>query len=606
VILHGGLLAASIPDYRVTIDSAYHVSLGRAYGEQGFVPWDDINFGLRGRPNLQGPLLHAAIGGLGRILGGGGDDYVLANAILAVVQWLAAMATAAFFAGTLGGELAMLLAVALLSGAAFTSTSFAVGIPSGWLFIFTPWAIWFFLQGRFALASVAASLAIYSHLGGYLTVPVGIAIAALLTRRWQGLLLCGGLVAILTLPYAMHVIRYAGWLSGIKSHASLLFDPLLEVLAIAGAVRLLRKPREHPFMAAWLLAPVAWLLQDPGRFLLQWPLGGSVAAGLLMADWLGRIDDRRQRVRLTAGITVLATVLPFGLPALAGEIAWEAGNHYPCAINWSRARTLVRSVERAGFGHQLIADYSPELCPALAVYAPISCEKGHWVEVQPLVDPADDVRAASKVYILPLGSNDQVVMAMRLRGWIAAHGGDRDTLIVTLVRRPPIGDAAAAASATISAEAQWLGRNAINNALTYADLVRASSAAAMEQFRQELALQRAHAGRVELACIVYAWALERDDPLQARAMRKVGLGLGVIASFIGDDYALDFLSNRRFAELQERFLELATHSTRLAFDPSPSPELMASFDSLLGSVLKARGDMFPGRPPGDWLPWLPG
>src|SRR5207245_2721648 len=151
------------------------------------------------------------------------------------------------------------------------------------------------------------------------------------------------------------------------------------------------------------------------------------------------------------------------------------------------------------------------------------------------------------------------------------HGDDGKTVVANLVRRPPIADAAAAASEIISVEAQWLGRNTINNALSYADLVRASSAAAMGQFRQQLAIQRAHAGRVELACIVYAWALEPDDPQLAYAMRKVALGIGVIASFIGDDYALDFLSNGRFAELHERFLELAARSTLLAFDPSPSP-----------------------------------
>jgi hypothetical protein len=103
----------------VTIDSAYHISMGRDYAQHGLVPWDRINFGPGGRPNLQGPLLQAAIGGLGRLLGGRGDDYVLANAILAVIQWAAAMGTTAFFTFWLGGEIAMLLAVALLSGAAF-------------------------------------------------------------------------------------------------------------------------------------------------------------------------------------------------------------------------------------------------------------------------------------------------------------------------------------------------------------------------------------------------------------------------------------------------------------------------------------------------------
>jgi hypothetical protein len=102
--VHGALLLATLGDWRVTIDSAYHVSLARAWGEHGLVPWDHINFGPGGRPNLQGPLMYLVIGGLGRAMGGAGRDYVLANAIVAAAQWAAAMATAAVFALWLGGE----------------------------------------------------------------------------------------------------------------------------------------------------------------------------------------------------------------------------------------------------------------------------------------------------------------------------------------------------------------------------------------------------------------------------------------------------------------------------------------------------------------------
>ncbi len=54
--LHGILLLLSLPDYFVSIDSGYHVSLARRYGEHGTAWWDHINFGPGGRPNLQGPL----------------------------------------------------------------------------------------------------------------------------------------------------------------------------------------------------------------------------------------------------------------------------------------------------------------------------------------------------------------------------------------------------------------------------------------------------------------------------------------------------------------------------------------------------------------------
>jgi hypothetical protein len=610
LLLHGGLLASSIKDYRVTIDSAYHVSIGREYGEHGLVPWDAINFGPRGRPNLQGPLLHAAIGGLGRLLGGSGDDYVLANATLAVIQWAAAMGTAAFFAYRLAGEVAMLLAVALLSGAAFAGTSFAIGIPSGWLFIFSPWAIWFFLHDRILFAAIATAIAIYSHLGGYLTAPVGIAMAGLMTRRWRQLFECGAITLGLTLPYTIHIIRYLDWLSGVKSHSELLFDPMLDVLAIAGAIGLLAAPRDQPFMVAWLLAPIVWLFQDAGRFLLQWPLGGSVAAGWLLANKLACSADAPHRIRCAIGIAVVATLLPFGLPSLSGEIAWAAGTHYPLAVDWRSARSIAENIDHAVLAGTLVADYSPALCPAIAVYTDISCEKGSWVEVQPRFDPADYIAAAQKTYIIPLRPGDAMLQALTERGLLAvSSSGDAALLsssVVRLVHRLSISDAAALASATISAEARWLGRNAINNMLSYSDFEQMLTASGRDQFRLMLATQRVHAGRVELVCLLYASALEPSDSQDALAMRQIALKLGVVASYLSDDFALEFLGQTRFAELREQFYELATRSNRLAFDPAPSPELMANFNSLVNTALRSRGDMFPGRPAGDWLSWLSG
>ncbi|HJU28249.1 MAG TPA: hypothetical protein VJ718_03715, partial [Candidatus Binataceae bacterium] len=376
LLAHFVLLVVAIPDYRVTIDSAYHVALGRAYGTHGLVTWDKINFGPRGRPNLQAPMLHLAIGALGRAIGGAGNSYIFGKAILAVLQWAAAMATAAWFAWRLGGATAMLFAATLLSGAAFAGGSFAAGIPSGWLFIETPWAIWFFLRRRTGASAAATSAAIYTHLGGYLTAPVGVFVAAAITRRWRALVIVGAITAILTAPYTIHVLRYLGWLSGVRSHSALLFDPMLDLLAIAGAVRILRHPRDNPFMTAWLLAPIAWVFQDPGRFFLQWPLGGSVAAALMLTDWINRIELPHRRALYSAAIAAIASLAPFGPPSLAAEIAWDAGMRWPRPVNWNRAHKLANEVKGAGLTGYLVADYNPALCPAIAVYAPISCEKG--------------------------------------------------------------------------------------------------------------------------------------------------------------------------------------------------------------------------------------
>ncbi|MGD8277733.1 MAG: hypothetical protein PVH00_06890, partial [Gemmatimonadota bacterium] len=195
--LHGVLLLSTLTDYRVSIDSGYHVSLARQYGEHGTAFWDSINYAPAGRPNLQGPALHMAIGALGRVMGGTGGAYVLANAILAVLQWAAAMLTAVYFARRWSGDLAALFAAALLSGSAASAIPFSIGIPSGWIFIVTPWAIHFFLEGKLWWATAFLTAGIYMHLGGFVTAPVGVFIAALLTKRVRRLVIVGGATAVL-------------------------------------------------------------------------------------------------------------------------------------------------------------------------------------------------------------------------------------------------------------------------------------------------------------------------------------------------------------------------------------------------------------------------
>jgi hypothetical protein len=133
--LHGVLLLITPPDYFVGIDSSCHVSLACWYGQHGSVWWDHINYRPGGRPNLQARSCTWPSDTWGRMFGGDGMDYANSNAMLALVQWVAAMFTAWFFARRYGGDWAKLFAAALLSGALLTSTSCAVGMPSGRLHI---------------------------------------------------------------------------------------------------------------------------------------------------------------------------------------------------------------------------------------------------------------------------------------------------------------------------------------------------------------------------------------------------------------------------------------------------------------------------------------
>ncbi|MGH8012272.1 MAG: hypothetical protein ACREQ4_07230 [Candidatus Binataceae bacterium] len=602
--LHGALIAVSIPNYRVTIDSAYHVSLARYYGLHGQAWWDHINFGPGGRPNLQGPLMHVAVAVAGRALGGSGRDYITGNAIVAVVQWAAAMGTAAYFAFELGGAWEMLLAVALLSGAACTSASFAVGIPSGWMFIFTAWAIWFFIRQRTWIAGVFTAAAIYTHLGGYATAPLGIIVAGLLTRRWRAIIEVGIISALLTIPYTVHVLRYVSWFSGVHSHSALLFDPMLDVLAIIGAIRLFRHPRRNAFMVAWLCAPAAWAVQDPSRFVLQSGLAGSVAAALFLIDGLRHLS--RHRMALYAGaIAAVATLFPLGAPSLAAEIAWDAGFRYPRAIEWERTRVLATDIEHAHLTPTLIAEYNPALCPAIAVFAPITCEKGHWIEVEPKHDPADLLSAEDKAYILPLSPADPALLEASRQGWITIRGGASNATLLTLTHQARLSSADAYVDAIIARNSSWLAAHAVNNSLTLRNWRRMLSAARFGHHQAQLEDQRARAGRIELACLIGAYALEHDGgaaSASAHMMRRNARGFGVIASFLSDGLALDFIGQARFVQLKHAFGALSVVAR--TNPPIGDSAIGATLNRVIATVLVTRGDSFSARPAGSWLPWL--
>jgi len=564
---HAALLLASIPDYRVSVDSGYHVAMARVYARQGSAWWDPVNYGPGGRPNLQGPALHVAIALLGSLLGGEGDDFVRANAILAVVQWGAAVATVVFFARRLSGDLAALFAASLLTGSAFAAGSFYVGIPSGWLYILTPWAIHFFVRGRIVACVVVTSAAIYTHLGGYVTTPLGIVIAALLTGQWRALFAVGAGVAFLTAPFTQHVVRYRSWFIGQHGHEALMVDPLIQILGALGALAVLRRPRENAFLVAWLLAPAAWLVQDPFRFLLQWTLGGSVAAGLLLAWVADRIARPRLRTALSVAVVVLATLFPLGPPSLGAEAIWLLGLRYPRSLDWSERRELATILHDSAPLERLVSAYDTSLCTSLAVYAPVQCEKGHWVEVQPRPDPAEELPAASKVYVLPLAPDDPVLASFAAQGFIHVYGGSRRTTIASLVETAP--SAPLADTLPVLADAAtWLADHAVNNRLGKPDQI--VSKHWLTEHRRQLEAQRTEAGRMMLAALLLARALEPMDSGSAREMRGGVRAFGGIATFLGEESSIDFIDDARHERLRDNLRAMAAKA-RSETEPGVPP-----------------------------------
>jgi hypothetical protein len=576
--LHAVLLLSTLSDYRVSIDSGYHLSLARYYAEHGTAFWDHINYGPVGRPNLQGPAMHIAIAVLSWFTASASNSYILANAILGVAQWAAAMGTVVFFARRWRGDRAALLSVALLSGSAACALSFAIGIPSGWLFIVTPWAIHFFLEDNLPAAVLFTVIGIYTHLGGFVTAPIGILVAACLARRWRSLVIVGAATTVLSAPYLVHFIRYREWYRGEHGHVALNLSILVAGLSLAGFIWAVRRPRHNAFLVAWFLAPVTWIFQDYTRFVAQVSLAGSTLGGIFLDTQIARIKSIAwQRVAVTAFV-IVATIAPIGIPSIAAELTWALGIRYPRMLDWREAEQLADVIEGSGRRGELVNVYYPSFGPALAVFAPIQVQRGHWVEVQPKVDSANFLSVRKVLYVIPVSPSDTVLRDVTSRGWVRFLGGTLSTSVVALDRPLPVSDVTRWFRETAPREAEWLAANATNNVFAPAAVIL--SARKLAAWRARFLEQRTHAGRLELAALVQALAEESRDQNRAFHLRGYVRGWGSVAAFLGDESCIGFESDARHDLLRQNLARWALAAGSL----DDTPDAISTLDQASATV----------------------
>lgn len=583
--LHLALLAAALGDYRVSVDSAYHAALARQYGEHGSYFWDDLHYAPAHRPNLQGPAVHLAVAAIGRLRGGTGDDYVAANAIVALLGWLAAIGTLIHFARREGGDRAALLGVAVLAGSAFASGSFSVNLPSGWLFVLTPWAIAAFLADRPLATALLASAACYTHLGGFLTAPLGLVVAAALTGRWRALVRTGLAVTVLTAPYWIHFARGLPWYLGRKGDTAWMVDPLVATFWLIGLAAAIR--RRNAFLIAWATAPLAWLVQDASRFVLQGSLAGAALGGIAIAAWIERWRSTRAAAMVTAAIVLLATVFPLGPPALGAEALWLRAR-FPRMLDWAELRRAAAALPAAVDEGKLVHGYAVYVVSGLAVWRDLEGERGHWVEVQPQPDPADDVSAGDKVYVLALPPDDAHLRRLTERGWLEVHGGGAWTSVLSFRSRPAPDEARAALRETIAQEAAWIAERCEHNAM--GDIVAlVAEPDVLERRRIARGDCRTRVARIHLSLLQHCFAQEAVDPEGARACRTRARAVGWMCALVGDEATLDFRTADAHAQMRA---DLAQVAAIAAAGGDPEPELVAALQAYLGDV---RGSLLPMR-----------
>jgi hypothetical protein len=344
-------------------------------------------------------------------------------------------------------------------------------------------------------------------------------------------------------------------------------------------VWLLTRPRRSLFLLVWAAAPLAWLFQDALRFFLQSAVAAAAIGAVFVAWLVGSYAGRRLRVVVAIGLVALASLYPFSLPSAPIELAWATGRGFPRELDWREAEALAEVVSEAGLEDQIFFTYYNSLCGGMSVFTPVSQQGGHWGEVRPAVDPAADISAADKVYILPMPPDDGLLLQLEAEGLIQLYGGGNESSIVTLQDARALEEMAPFAAHIIYDEAMWLVENAVPN--TFPDPVELfSSQEAIPARRRVMAVQKTHAGRIQLAVLLYAVAAEADYPDVAAGLRRSAHGWGAVANFIGDETAIDYIDEARFGRFLENLSRFAEAVLILRSQTLPSPELDEASDRL--------------------------
>jgi len=169
-------------------------------------------------------------------------------------------------------------------------------------------------------------------------------------------------------------------------------------------------------------------------------------------------------------------------------------------------------------------------------------------------------------------------MRLARAGWLRVHDGSALTSVVSLGELQPPQGVAPVLAELISEEAAWLARHAFNN--RFPPLGVALSPKALAELRARRAEQRTHAGRISAAVLVYANAVEASRPEIAAGLRRSVRAWGSVANFIGDETAMDYLSDARFARFQENARRFSREVLALKTDWIPPEALNRAADEL--------------------------
>jgi hypothetical protein len=294
---------------------------------------------------------------------------------------------------------------------------------------------------------------------------------------------------------------------------------------------------------------------------------------------------------VVVALVLIATVLPFGPPALGAEAVWLLAR-FPRMLDWSELRRDAAVLPPAADRGRLVHGYAVYVVSGLAAWRNIEGERGHWIEVQPRPDPADDVSAGDKIYVLALPPDDPELHALAARGWLEVHGGGAWSTVLDLGPRPTLADAHRNWLSTLAREAAWIGERCEHN--TMGDILALlANPAALAQRRTRRGECRTRVARIHLALLEYCYALEDVDPARARFCRNGARGVGWMSALVADEATLDF----RTAATHERMrADMRAIAATAASGGDPEPAFIAMLEAYDGET---RGGLLPAPPRSD-------
>jgi hypothetical protein len=173
-------------------------------------------------------------------------------------------------------------------------------------------------------------------------------------------------------------------------------------------------------------------------------------------------------------------------------------------------------------------------------------------------------------------------------GLVRVYGGNSDLAVIDLPKATNPKLIEPQVAKILADNAEWLGENAVNNTMPeVAELRHLLRKSALVARRIKMDQQRFRAGRMEIACLVYAYAIENDAPQSAHKLRNAARGFGSMASFLSDGDPVGYIGDARHAQFKTNMLALAAAIRESPQGSLGTPQVRSVFGKLFDDYFGA-------------------